>query len=130
MKFAIIGVVVLVSGGVIGAIVYRSNYTYLINGAYAVDGSIFDPTEEECCAETSLVLTDANANPNDIRKSLIETHGDIPQIEMYITLNKRLINHDMLTSDEILTFFKLLAFFNPTKQNQKAYDHARKTVPE
>lgn len=57
-----------------------------------------------------------------LKKKLIEEHGDIPLVHVYIELRKKHLNREQMTMDEIDTYWEATMRFNPTDRNRKTYE--------
>ena len=95
--------------------------------------STFESSEEVCCSESS---GDGNTQEKrapsleELREIWTRKYGDIPEIDTYITLAKKMGNRETMTLEEDRTFLKLVAFFHPVEANIKAYETFKKLFSE
>lgn len=92
--------------------------------------------EEFCCPEdpdaaASPLLEEAeevDSPPNSsakVRARLVKVHGDIPEVDTFMSLSAKLTRRETMTRDEALEHFRLMAFFLPSEQNIKAYEYMK-----
>ena len=98
-----------------------------------IEESTFESSEEVCCSESS---GDGNTQEKrapsleELREIWTRKYGDIPEIDTYITLAKKMGNRETMTLEEDRTFLKLVAFFHPVEANIKAYETFKKLFSE
>ena len=88
--------------------------------------------EEICCPEDpglrsteeseATALERKKSHYERVRAKLIAIRGDVPEVEAFIALGKKMSNREMLTKDESLEHFRLMAFFHPSEGNIAAYE--------
>lgn len=89
-----------------------------------------DSAYETCCPEERSLTADgevakaqlALSNLESTRVELVEEHGDIPEIGIYIDLLGKQKDKIPLTKSEFLEFSRLLAFFIPTRENIEGHE--------
>lgn len=86
--------------------------------SFESDESLIESAEEECCPETEV----KRLSWEELREKWTRNHGDIPEIDTFITLARKMGNRETMTLEEDRTFLKLAAFFHPVESNIKAYE--------
>lgn len=96
------------------------------------DESFVDEAEEICCPEDPALdateksegtaLERKKSHYERVRATLIEKRGDIPEVDVFIALSKKMSNREQLTMDESLEHYRLMAFFHPSEGNIAAYE--------
>lgn len=56
---------------------------------------------------------------------LLKSHGDIPEVHMFIDIYYRMKGPEPITMDEMLTMQELLYFFSPTEANRRGVEDIR-----
>ena len=102
------------------------------------DDDVPTEPEEYCCDEDdSEFVSDASPEEGGImsqdlspsekmRVRLVKIHGDIPEVDEFMNLDRRLLAREQLTAEESLEHFRLMAFFLPSEQNVHAYEYMKK----
>ena len=100
----------------------------------SIEENTFESAQEACCPEDADdrdTNRDTNAETNalvtpptleELREIWTQKHGDIPEIDTYITLHKKMRRGEQMTMEEDLAFLRSLAFLHPLEQNIKAYE--------
>ena len=57
-----------------------------------------------------------------LRRELIQEHGDIPEIEQYIGLSRKMRDKEPMEMQEMLTYTRLLVKFNPSEDAKRLHD--------
>ena len=106
------------------------------------DNVVSTEPEEYCCPEDdsefiSTALPDEKEtysqalSPSEkMRARLVKIHGDIPEVDTFMDLDRRLVKSANLTIEESLEHFRLMAFFHPSEQNVHAYEYMKKLYAE
>ena len=56
---------------------------------------------------------------------LLKSHGDIPEVHMFIDIYYRMKGPEPITMDEMLTMQELLYFFSPSEANRRGVEEIR-----
>ena len=84
----------------------------------SAEETAFESAEEACCSDDEAKA----ASLEELRQKWTREYGDIPEIDTFITLARKMGNRELMTLEEDRTFLKLMAFFHPVEANIKAYE--------
>ena len=100
--------------------------------ASPTDESLVGEGEEICCPEDPAfasteesegsALERKKSHYERVKSKLVELRGDIPEVDAFIALGRKMSNREQLTQAESLEHYRLMAFFHPSKENLATYE--------